>query len=98
MAIQQSARPAGKAITLRNIPPAVRRAIRKKAEAEDTSLNKAALRLLEEAVRLPPSGLAAKKTLHRDLDALFGTWTEEEAREFDEALQEQRRVDPADWK
>lgn len=32
--------------------------------------------------------------LHGDLDHLAGTWTDEEAAEFDAALAEQRKIDP----
>jgi hypothetical protein len=33
-----------------------------------------------------------------DLDRFIGSWTSEEAREFDEALAELRRIDPELWK
>lgn len=32
--------------------------------------------------------------LHHDLDHLAGTWSDEEAAEFDAALAEQRKIDP----
>lgn len=38
-----------------------------------------------------------QETVHRDLDHLAGTWSKEEADEFDEALAEQRRIDPELW-
>jgi hypothetical protein len=34
---------------------------------------------------------------HHDLDSLAGTWTEEEATEFDNATEGFRRVDPDLW-
>jgi len=52
--------------------------------------------LLEEA-----AGLAGHKSAparHHDLDALAGTWTREEAKEFDRALRAQRPVDPDLWR
>lgn len=84
------------AITVRNLPPAVARAVREKARREKLSLNKAVVRLLEEATgqarrKLPPS-------LHHDLDDLFGSWSREEADEFDALLREQRAVDPGMWR
>ncbi len=85
-----------KAITIRNIPPAIARAIRKKADSERTSLNKAVVGLLEERV-----GSRAGKTSkprHDDLDFLIGCWTKEEARAFEKALAEQRVIDPEIWK
>jgi hypothetical protein len=38
-----------------------------------------------------------KLTPHHDLDALAGTWTEEEAAEFEDATEGFRRVDPDPW-
>ena len=83
------------AITVRNLPPAVARAVKEKARKERLSLNKAIVRLLEEATG---SEAPAKHELHRDLDKYFGTWTKKEADAFDEALEEQRQIDPEMWK
>jgi hypothetical protein len=81
------------AITLRNIPPKLQEVILQRAEKDDLSLNKVVLRMLEEA-----AGLRATATReHRDLDHLAGTWSAEEAAEFDAALKEQRRIDPELW-
>ena len=85
-----------KAITLRNIPPEVARAIRRKAETERTSLNRAVVSLLEE--RLGAAGRKRNKIRHGDLDFLAGSWTRQEARAFDKALAEQRVIDPDLWK
>jgi len=81
------------AITVRNLPPAVAKAVREKAKKEGLSLNKAVVKLLEEA-----TGATPKRALHHDLDSFFGTWTRDEADTFDEALREQRQVDPEMWK
>jgi hypothetical protein len=82
------------AVTLRNIPPKLQEVIRRRAGADGLSLNKTVIRMLEEAVsqRAP-----ARRELHYDLDHLAGTWSEEEAGAFDEALAEQRRIDPELW-
>lgn len=81
------------AITVRNLPPAVARAVREKARREKLSLNKAIVKLLEEA-----TGTASpKRTEHHDLDRFFGTWSREEAEAFDRALDEQRRIDAEMW-
>jgi len=81
------------AITLRNIPPKLQEAIRKRAGEDGLSLNKAVLRMLEEATgqRHPARGL------HHELDHLAGIWSAEEAAAFDAALLEQRRIDPEAW-
>ena len=78
------------AITVRNLPPAVAKAVREKARKERLSLNKAVARLLEEAAGAEP----VKKVVRHDLDRFFGTWTKKEADACDEALREQRQIDP----
>jgi hypothetical protein len=82
-------------ITVRNLPPAVAKAVREKARRERLSLNKAIVRLLEEATG---AGGRRKRVLQHDLDRFFGTWTPEEADAFDEALREQRHIDPEMWR
>jgi hypothetical protein len=82
-------------ITLRNIPPPLQEVIRRRAGMDGLSLNKTVIRMLEEAVG---QRTAACREVHYDLDHLAGTWSEEEAAAFDEALAEQRRVDPELWR
>jgi hypothetical protein len=83
-------RPKGSsAITVRNLPPSVSKAVRQKARKERLSLNKAVVRLLEEAV-----GGGKGRALHHDLDRFFGGWSKSEADTFDSALRAQRDVDP----
>ncbi len=85
-----------KAITIRNIPPKVARAIRLKAQREHVSLNKAVISLLQE--RLGAGNGDAAPIRHHDLDFMLGSWTKEEADEFDQALADQRTIDPELWK
>lgn len=82
------------AITVRNLPPAVARAVRERARREKVSLNKAIASLLEEATGVG----ASKPRLHHDLDHLAGTWSEDEYRTFMKALKAQRQIDPEMWK
>jgi hypothetical protein len=84
-----------KVITLRNIPPAVARLIEERSARTGMSLNKTVIRLLEE--RLGVTGPAAGAESYRDLDDLAGVWSDEDAREFDRILEEQRRIDPELW-
>lgn len=77
-------------ISLRNLPPDIERAIVDKSEREGISLNKAATRLLEHAVRPTPR--------ETDFDEFSGRWTATEGAEFDAALREMRTVHPNDWK
>jgi hypothetical protein len=82
------------AITVRNLPPAVAKAVKDKARRERLSLNQAIVRLLEEAMGEKPG----KKVVHHDLDHLAGRWSEEEYQQFLDALREQRQIDPEMWK
>lgn len=82
------------AITLRNIPLRLQEIIQKRAAREGLSLNKMVLRMLNEAAGKLPGG----RGLPDDLDALAGSWSQEEAAAFDKALAEQRRIDPELWR
>lgn len=83
------------ALTLRGIPEPVDAAIRARAKRDRISLNKAVISLLEEAVEKSPDALAGPP--YHDLDEFFGTWSAEEADQFDASLREQRKIDKADW-
>jgi plasmid stability protein len=85
-----------KAITLRNLPPEVAKTVQQRAKQKRTSVNKAVIELLEESV----GGKAKKKekTRYHDLDHLVGTWTKEEADEFDKIVKSFRTIDPDLWK
>jgi len=83
-----------KAITLRNIPPEIQKAIRAKAKEKRISMNRAVLELLQERLGHP----TRTRKRYDDLDHLFGTWTQAEADEFNKALEEQRRIYPEDWR
>jgi hypothetical protein len=80
-------------ITVRNLPPAVAKLVREKARKERLSLNRAVVRLLEEAM-----GGTEGKVIHHDLDHLAGTWSEEEYQQFMVVLREQRQIDPEMWR
>lgn len=84
---------------VRNIPRDVAAAIARRARETGTSLNRAAVDLLREAIaphRAPPKRPAPQR--YDDLDHLIGCWTPPEQAEFDAALRAQRRVDPRDWR
>ena len=86
-----------KAITLRNLPPDLAKAVRREAQRKGTSVNKAVISLLESKADLHKKR-KARKTRHQELDALAGSWTKKEAAEFDKALAAQRSIDPELWK
>jgi len=76
--------------TVRNVPPHVDRALRRKAEEEDRSLNDV---LVESLSRTAGADEAA--SLH-DLEALAGTWVEDRA--FDQAIAAQDQIDEDLWR
>jgi hypothetical protein len=84
-----------KAITLRNIPPKVQKGIRERTRQKRISANRAVIELLQERLEVPQRG---KDGLYHDLDDLFGTWSAEEAEEFDRITREMRRIDKDMWK
>jgi hypothetical protein len=77
--------------TLRNIPPALDEALRRKAREEGRSLNEVAIESLLRAL-----GLAGEPVRHRDLSDIAGTWVRDDA--TDDALDDQRRIDPDLWR
>ena len=85
-----------KAITIRNSPPAVARAIRERAVRDGVSMSRAVVSLLEEATGR--KRLRGAAHVHHELDALAGAWSREESVEFERALREQRTIDPELWK
>jgi hypothetical protein len=76
--------------TIRNVPPSVDRALRKRAQAQGRSLNAILLEALASA-----ASVAREPRTYRDLDHLIGSWVHDP--ETDRALDEQRRVEPGDW-
>ncbi|HSB05188.1 MAG TPA: hypothetical protein VLK23_08315, partial [Thermodesulfobacteriota bacterium] len=84
-------------ITLRGIPGEVERMIKKEAEKNGSSLNKAFISVLEKTIGKKKK-VHDRKLLHRDLDHLCGVWTKREAEEFIKSVEFQRTVDEDVWK
>jgi hypothetical protein len=74
--------------------PTLREAIERRAQSEGLSFNKTVIRMLEEGVGTRQS---QGRNLHHDLDHLAGTWSGEEAEEFEAALADQRQIDVELW-
>ncbi len=79
-----------KVVTLRKLPPEVRKVVQRRAREHGTSISKAVISLLEEAAGIRHTEQGS--VLYHDLDALVGSWTKEEAATFEKALRKQRRV------
>lgn len=79
-----------KTMTLRNLPPDLAAKIEQEAAQANASLNATVIRLLRQSVG---GGAVEKGIKKHDLDFLIGSWTQEEADEFDRYLEESRRID-----
>lgn len=76
--------------TLRQIPPALDEALRRKSRQDGKSINQTAIEVLHSGL-----ALAGDSIQHRDLDFMAGSWVEDPA--FEEAIGSQDRVDPKLW-
>lgn len=79
----------GRQYTIRNVPAAVDKALRRTAAKSRRSLNDVALEALAKAAQV-------NAPERRDLEAFFGSWVEDP--EVDRALRAQREVDEALWR
>lgn len=86
-----------KQLTIRGIPDAVEREIRKMARQKGISLNKAALAVLEKAGGAKRRG-TGKAHLYHDLDHLCGVWDKRQADEMERHVALHREIDEALWK
>ena len=82
-------------MTIRGMDQEMVRRLRKAAEESGTSVNAAVLKLLRRALRMEKEVPFPE---HHDLDALAGTWTEEERRKFDQFQQGFDKVDEDLWR
>ena len=76
--------------TLRNLPPELVNAIRRRAKEQGSNLNKAVISMLQES--LGEGRRKPIRAVHHDLDALAGSWSKEEAATFEAALRDQRAI------
>jgi len=83
---------ATKSFTLHNLDYDLYTFLLAEAGARDTSLNNVTKSLLREA-----AGLTSGKK-KRDLSDLAGSWTKEEAEEFDRNIADTEVIHPDDWK
>ena len=77
--------------TLRNVPPLLDEALRARAREEGKSLNEVTIEVLRTGL-----GLKGVPVKHRDLSDVVGTWVADP--ELEEALEDQRRIDPELWR
>ena len=84
-------------LTVRGFDDELSASLRRLAAREGISLNKAALKLLRKGAGLS-DGVKRGNTVGSSLDHLIGRWTEEEARQFDRAVEVFETIDEESWK
>jgi plasmid stability protein len=81
-----------KAITIRNVPNELARALKKETQRRGTSLNKTVLDLLSQSL-----GLGWGRTRHNGLARLAGTWSEQDYDAFESAIASMEQIDEELW-
>jgi hypothetical protein len=82
-------------MTIRGIDETIAVALKDKARREGTSVNAVLLRTLKESLGLEKRKRSA---VYDDLDHLAGTWSAQDAAEFDSATAVFEKVDEDMWK
>ena len=82
-------------MTLRGIDEQMACALKERAQKENTSINTIMIKIIKEAL-----GINKKKRriLYDDLDHLAGTWSTQDAAEFEQATAVFEAVDMTMWK
>lgn len=83
-------------MTIRGVDDQLRCAIEVEAARDRTSLNRAVLALLRRATGLDRTDSPDRQE-YDDLDDLAGTWSDDEADEFDRFLGDQRVIEERLW-
>jgi len=86
-----------KQLTIRGFSEELARRIRRLAQREGISLNRAALRLMRRGAGLEDS-TGQQNVVGSTLDDLIGTWSDEEASEFMESVEDFGQIDESMWK
>lgn len=86
-----------KQLTVRGFDEELAETIRRVAERDNISLNKAALKLLRQGAGLSQDARESD-TVGTSLDHLIGSWSREEAAEFDSALKDFETIDESIWR
>jgi len=86
-----------KQLTIRGFGDDLERVLIRVSREEGISLNKAVLRLLRRGAGLE-SDREPGNVVGSSLDHLLGTWSADDERSFDEAVEPLGRIDPELWK
>lgn len=81
-------------ITLRGIDPQLAQTLKERARQENSSVNSLLLGIVKESLGLEKK---QRRKQYNDLDHLAGTWSEQEASEFEQAISSFETVDENLW-
>ena len=83
-----------KTLTIRGIDPVLSNAIKSLAMENQESINQMTLKILKDA-----TGVSYKPVFRTftDLDALAGTWSEDDEQQFNQAIECFNKIDPELW-
>ncbi|MEK6620979.1 MAG: antitoxin [Planctomycetota bacterium] len=82
-------------MTIRGIDDEVAKLLKDRAKSEEMSVNGIILKMVKESL-----GIEKKKRIkiYHDLDHLAGTWSEKDAKEFQERVADMEKIDEELWK
>ena len=80
-------------ITIRNVPPILKRALRDEQRRRGKTLSQTVIEILEAALGLRPDTPRSN-----GLARLAGGWSEEEFHRFQSAIGDTERIDPKLWR
>jgi hypothetical protein len=82
-------------ISIHGLDKDTERKLRAESKRTGLSLNRTVKKLLSQAVNKKPG---TRKRSGEGLERLCGVWSEQEAKEFEDAVKDLRQVDPEDWR
>lgn len=83
-----------KTLTIRGVDPELTKAIKSEAQKNRESINQTALKILRRAMGLKNNPIFPT---YNDLDALAGTWSEEDVKEFQKSTSDFNQIDESHW-
>jgi predicted CopG family antitoxin len=84
-----------KAITIRGIDNSVSEKLKEAAKEEGKSVNRFLLELINHNLGIQKKKKSAGQ--HKDLDHLFGRWSQDEFEKIQGSIEMQRKIDPELW-
>ena len=84
-----------KAITIRGIEPDVSEKLKSTASKKGISVNQLTVDIIRESLGLKKEKKYTKE--YRELDDLFGSWSEDEFEEIQAKIAKVRKIDPELW-